>query len=316
MIAAIGAFDGFHRGHRTLLERAAGLSSGKNRPWSVVTFKRHPENILNEADFRLLFLPAEQELLRQYFAVPAVHRIMFTRAFANMLPGEFLDYIEARYGVTGIVVGADFRFGKDRCGTPEVLAGECRRRGWSLDVLPLLEYGGEPLSSSRIRAAVTAGDLLAAQEMLGYPFFCRSRVIEGDHRGRELGFPTANLEVLDEKVRPAEGVYAALVPCDGLWYAGAASIGRNPTFEGSRGMRFEVHLIGYEGDLYGRDLTVFMLRYIRGEKRFPSAEELRLQMTEDVKTAALVAEKELSGDKEIWKRFASLGSCSPSPSVL
>lgn len=316
MIAAIGAFDGFHRGHRTLLERAAALSSERNTPWSVVTFKRHPDNILGEADFRLLFLPAEQELLREYLAVPAVHRIMFTQAVANMLPEEFLDYIGLRYGVDGIVVGRDFCFGKDRRGTPEVLGEECGRRGWSLDVLPLLEYEGVPLSSSRIRDAVAEGDLLAAREMLGYSFFCRGRVVHGDHRGRELGFPTANIEVSTEKVWPAAGVYAALVLCGDRWYAGAANIGRNPTFEGERDTRFEVNLLDYEGDLYGSTLTVFMLRYIRGEKHFGGAEELRAQMAEDVETARHAAGKELSSHKEMWKRFASLGSCSASSSVL
>lgn len=316
MIAAIGAFDGFHRGHQTLLSRAADIASKRSAAWSIVTFKRHPDDILGGADFRFLFLPDEQDLLQTYFGVPAVHRIAFTRAVANMLPQEFLDYIARQYGVNGIVVGEDFRFGKDRSGTLEVLKNECVRRVWSLDVMPLLEYHGEPLSSSRIRDAVVEGNMLAAWEMLGYPFFCRSRVIHGDRRGHELGFPTANLEVSEDKICPATGVYATLVRCDGAWFAGAANVGRNPTFEGERSLRFEVNLLDYEGDLYGRTLTVWMLRHIRNERRFDDIEALKRQMSRDVDGVRNAAREALASHEEMWRRFAQLGSCSASPSVL
>jgi len=316
MIAAIGAFDGFHRGHRTLLDRASLLAAEQNKRWSVLTFSRHPDNVLGGSDFRFLFPPREQELLQEYFDIPSVNRIPFTRALAGMLPAEFLDFIEKRFGVSGVVVGRDFRFGKNRGGTPEVLASECARRGWSLDIMPLVEYKGETLSSSRIRSAVMRGDPQEAREMLGYPFFCRGIVVHGDKRGRELGFPTVNLEVSDDKVRPAMGVYAGLVFCDGSWRAGAVNIGRNPTFGGERPPRLEAYLIDYEGDLYGKTLTVFILARIRGEKRFGDADSLRLRMAEDVAVSKEAAAAELAAHREMWARFANLGSCSSSSYML
>lgn len=316
MIAAIGAFDGYHRGHQTLLARAAELASQRNAAWSIVTFKRHPDNILGGADFKRLFLSDEQDLLNAYFDIPNVRRIPFTRSVAVMPPREFLDCIALRYGVSGIVVGGDFRFGKDRSGTLEVLAGECARRGWPLDVMPLFEYRGEPLSSSRIRDAVIGGDMPAVREMLDYPFFCRARVIHGDGRGRRLGFPTANLEPREDKIRPATGVYATLTCCDGAWLAGAANVGYNPTFAGERGLRFEVNLLDYEGDLYGRTLTVFMLKRLRGEMRFDGVDSLLRQMSRDVECARQTAKEALAAHERTWRRFEQLGSCSASSSVL
>ena len=316
MIAAIGAFDGFHRGHQTLLARATDLASRRNAEWGIVTFRRHPDNILGTVKFKFLFLPGEQDLLQAFFDVPVVHRIAFTQIVASMRPEVFLDCIAAQYGVAGIVVGQDFRFGKDRSGTLAVLTDECARRGWSLDILPLLEYCGEPLSSSRIRDAIVEGNMPLAWEMLGYPFFCRSRVIHGDRRGRELGFPTANLEMHEDKVCPATGVYATLVHCDGTWLAGAANVGLNPTFDGERSLRFEVNLLDYEGDLYDRTLTVFILRHLRDERRFGDIDALKRQMSSDVDDARKVAEEALVSHAEMWRRFAQLGSCSASASVL
>ncbi len=316
MIAAIGAFDGFHMGHRTLLDRARALASERDTAWGIITFQRHPDNLLGGSDFRSLFLLDEQALLREYCGVPAVHRIIFTQAVANMLPQEFLDYIALQYGVSGVVVGEDFRFGKGRSGTLAVLREECERRKWSLDIMPLLLHEGEPVSSSRIRDAVIAGDMCGAWEMLGYPFFCRSRVVRGDRRGHSLGFPTANLEVHGDKISPATGVYATLVFCEGIWRIGAANLGCNPTFEGEREVRFEVNLLDYEGDLYDRTLTVFMLRRVRNEKRFADAEGLRRQMVSDVEVVRKTAREALASHEEMWKRFARLGSCSASASVL
>lgn len=316
MIAAIGAFDGFHLGHRTLLDRARELASEFDTAWGIVTFERHPDNLLGGPDFRSLFLPEEQALLQEYHDVPAVHRIMFTQAVANMLPQEFLDHIALRYGVSGVVVGEDFRFGRERSGTLEVLRGECARRKWSLDVMALLLYDGEPVSSSRIRDAVVEGDMRRAWEMLGYPFFCRSKVVRGDRRGHSLGFPTANLEVHEDKISAATGVYATLAFCEGAWRAGAANLGYNPTFEGERDVRFEVNLLDYEGDLYDRTITVFILQRVRDEKRFYDVEALRRQMASDVEIVRKTAQEALASHGEMWRRFAQLGSCSASSSVL
>ncbi|MDR3322223.1 MAG: riboflavin biosynthesis protein RibF [Synergistaceae bacterium] len=314
MIAAVGAFDGFHRGHRALLDRAAARASENGASWGVVTFTRHPDRLfcgaeraLNAESFKSLFSPLEQRTLEQFFSIPDVRRINFTRTIARMSPEEFLDYISDRFSVDGIVVGEDFRFAKDRSGTPEYLAGACAARGWSLDVVPLLHgTDGVAISSTVIRAAASSGEMRCAWELLGYPFFCASRVIRGNSRGAALGFPTANVEIDPDKIILRGGVYAALVCCEGSWFAGAVNIGFNPTFGDVTERRFEINLIGYEGDIYGHGIAVFLLDHIRDEVRFDSPDDLKAQIAKDTVTIRSVSFEVLESHRSLWEKFAAI----------
>lgn len=302
MIAVIGAFDGFHRGHQLLFERAAAFDSD----WGVITFACHPDSYFKSC-FRALFTDTEQQLLERYCGVPSVHRINFTPDMANMQPYDFLDYISANFGVDGVVVGADFRFGVNRSGTTDFLEEECARRGWHFAVVPVeCAAGCVPISSTDIRKAVAAGDLRYAWEMLGYPFFCSGRVVHGDKRGRDLGFPTANIEILPQKIELQRGVYSTLVHCDGAWRIGAVNIGVIPTFGGERKARFEAHLPDYAGDLYGRELTFFMLEHVRSEMVFETPEALKKRIAEDTGYIKVSAACALKRDIKMWERFAQL----------
>lgn len=309
MIAAIGAFDGFHRGHQALLRRASEIAKETGEPWGVITFTRHPDRFLGFEGFKSLFMLNEQRMLEQYFEIPIVHRLAFTPQLARMTPEEFLDYASNVFGVRGIVVGEDFRFGRDRAGTPDYLCRECTARHWAIEIIPIqITQEGVPVSSTVIRNAVMEGNLPYAWDLLTYPFFYRSSVQHGDGRGRKLGFPTANLTIDPEKISPRKGVYATLVLCDGAWYVGAANIGCNPTFTGIDDLRFEVNLLDYSGSLYDRELSVFLLRHIRDERRFDDVDELKRQVAQDTGQIGSIALRALQTYGDMWKHFAALES--------
>jgi riboflavin kinase/FMN adenylyltransferase len=320
VIAAIGAFDGFHLGHQALLERAALKAGETGSVWGVITFTDHPDRFFegiagssatgtdaagSSTRFKSLFVRGEQILLERFFSIPVVHRINFTKKIAEMSPEEFLGFIGSEFGVDGAVVGEDFRFGKNRSGSPAVLCESCARRGWSADVIPMrLSSSGEPICSSAIRKAVISGEMELARELLGYPFFLRSKVVHGFNRGTKLGFPTANIEINPLKIEMRYGVYATLVYIDGAWRAGAANVGLNPTFGDISQPRFEVNLLDYEGDLYGSEIAVFMLGHIRDEIRFGNPDELAIQVARDTAAIKRLSAEALSEHSGLWGKLA------------
>ena len=284
MIVCIGAFDGYHRGHFALFERARVLSRELNTDWALVTFEPHPRFVLGGLRARL-FSREEKAFLRRCFAVPDPIEIPFTREFANTEPGRFLAELGARVPLDGIVVGSDFRFGRGRSGDGDFLRGYCAVHGLKLALVPQLTEGGSPVSSTRVRSCVENGDVEQAARLLGYPFFIHSQVVRGQQRGRTLGFPTANLTPGEYKLIPAEGVYAASAWADGQWRAVAVSVGRNPTFGEGLDARIEAHLLDFSGDLYGRELFLTFFQRLRPMKRFADETELVAQMGRDCEQA-------------------------------
>jgi riboflavin kinase/FMN adenylyltransferase len=304
MIAAIGAFDGFHKGHQALLTRARERADERGTGWGAVTFERHPDALLTSPRFKSLYAGRELGVLEKFFRIPALMKIEFTRRIADMSPGEFLDFISARFGVRGVAVGEGFRFGRNRAGTTEFLERECLARGWTSDIVPVLRCpDGSAVSSTAIREAVSEGDMARAWEMQGHPFFCVAEVVHGNERGRTLGFPTANLGIGPERARMRYGVYAALAFAHGGWHAAAANVGLNPTFDDVGGLRFEANLADFSGDIYGEEIAVFALKHLRDEIRFGSADELVGQMRLDSDAARAVAETAFAGHAGLWKKF-------------
>lgn len=306
LILTLGAFDGFHRGHQKLLDRARLLAQGVGEKWAVVTFSPHPQAVLSGAPHFFLFTEDERDLIARFLGVPNLVKIDFSRWLAELAPEDFMNYLAQKLDVSGIVVGDDFRYGQARSGDVEQLVDSCRRRHWRVAVLPQLYHGDQIVSSTLVRQKVSGGDVAGASELLGYPFFVSGVVIPGDRRGRSLGFPTANLSVPQGKILPDRGVYVSGVLVDGIWWPGALNVGYNPTFEGRRSIRFEVHLPGFEGDLYGRNLFVFILARIREEMRFERAEDLIAQMTQDVSTASSTWRrngKEMEGAFNRWHQI-------------
>ena len=306
MIVALGAFDGFHKAHQQLLNTARNRAVLLGVNWGIVTFDGHPQSLFTGNAFRLLFTEDERDLLSHYWKIPQVCKIAFTRDLADMPPEKFIAYLCSRVNVQGIVVGEDFRFGRARMGTLEYLCQVCRENGWTFDVLPLLYHEGISVSSSEIRNRVRSASPKRAWDLLGHPFFYHGVVVGGDQRGRKIGFPTANLSLQPEKIRPGKGVYATLTAVDGDWYIGAANVGHNPTFGNQAGLRFEIHLSHYSGDLYGKQIHVFLLEHLRDEVMFPDAGTLRAQMLKDVCQTEKIGRDSLVRDAEIWKHFGAL----------
>lgn len=265
---AVGEFDGVHLGHREVIR-------GND---TVLTFEPHPLQVVRpEAAPRMLTgLDAKAELIGQ-LGVQELVVIPFDDSFAHQSPREFIDHILVeRLQATRVSIGENFRFGHRATGDQEMLQADGR---FETRVVPLVEGDGEIISSSHIRALVAAGEVEIAQHFLGAPFQMRGEVLQGDHRGRELGFPTANLVPDEALVCPGHGVYVARA--DGV--CAAVNVGVRPTFGTGRGVLVEAYLLDTDRDLYGQMLKVDFLQRLRGERRFDSVEALIEQMEDDVR---------------------------------
>lgn len=307
MIAILGAFDGYHLGHQKLLRTASGLALkyGRESDWGVVTFSPHPGSIVRGRKIPVLFTDGERDLLSRYFNIPATLKIPFSRALADLSPMEFLDYMDDLLPLSGIVVGSDFRFGRNREGDTALIEQESKRRGWFFEAAESLVINGEKVASSSIRSHVAHGAMDQAANLLGYPFFFSGTVVRGEGRGAKLGFPTANIHYPSEKVLPKRGVYAASVFVDSEWMPGALNVGVNPTFhEDGSEIRAETHIIGYNGSLYGKNIVIFIEKYLRDEKKFSSSEQLIIRMKQDVQNAENIFFSKVKEDKDVYKLFA------------
>jgi len=264
---AIGTFDGVHRGHQAVIKVAD----------TVLTFDPHPLEIIHPAALPKLIMPfgVKRDVI-EGLGVDELVVIPFDQEFARRSAEEFIeDVLIAKLGAERVSVGENFRFGAKAKGDPAMLAA---REEFETRVVPLVETDGETISSTRIRALVAAGDMEGARHCLGAPFMVEGEVVSGDQRGRELGFPTANIVPDDRLAIPGHGVYAAFA--NGV--PAAVNVGVRPTFESGRGVLIEAYLIDHDEDLYGQNLRIAFVSRLRGERRFPSVEELIAQMHDDV----------------------------------
>ena len=267
---AIGTFDGVHLGHRKVIDDAD----------TVLTFEPHPVSVLAPRAAPKLIMPFEVKRdVIDGLGVEELVVIPFDRDFASIPAEDFCsDVLAKRLGATSVSVGENFRFGAKARGDTAMLES---RDEFSTRVVPLLDIDGETVSSSRIRALIAAGEVDQATKLLGAPFLMEGEVVEGDKRGRKLGFPTANLVPDHAMVVPGHGVYAAFAN----GHPAAVNVGVRPMFETGRGLLVEAYLIDWKGDLYGRSLRVAFVERLRGERRFPSVEDLIAQMHRDVERA-------------------------------
>ncbi len=270
---AIGTFDGVHLGHQAVIDDAD----------TVLTFEPHPLEVLHPAALPKLITPfkVKRDVISG-LGVEELVVIPFDREFTKVSAESFVeDVLVGQLGAKRVSVGENFRFGAKAKGDPALLGA---RTEFETRVVPLVEIDGETVSSTRIRALVAAGDVEGARHCLGAPFMVEGEVVKGDQRGRELGFPTANIVPDDRLAIPGHGVYAAFA--NGV--PAAVNVGVRPTFESGRGVLIETYLIDRDEDLYGQNLRVAFVERLRGEKRFPSAEELIVQMRSDVEDARRV----------------------------
>jgi riboflavin kinase/FMN adenylyltransferase len=273
---AVGTFDGVHLGHRQVI---AGSDS-------VLTFDPHPVSIVAPQHTPKLLTPlARKAELIAELGVEELIVIGFDAEFASKTADEFVgDVLVGALGATRVAIGENFRFGHKAQGDPRLLAADTR---FDTVVHPLLEVDGEIVSSSHIRGLLLAGEVAEAAALLGAPYQLRGEVVHGDERGRELGFPTANLVPEEALACPGHGVYACLA--DGA--PAAVSIGVRPTFQTGRGELIEAYVLDFDGDLYGRELRLDFLARLRGERRFETAEALIEQMHSDVQHTREIARR-------------------------
>jgi riboflavin kinase/FMN adenylyltransferase len=287
-VVAIGNFDGVHRGHRAVIAVASTRAQGLRRPAAALTFEPHPRRFFrpDEPLFRLTDERAKLRLLAATSLAGAIV-LRFDQALAQLSAEDFVSRILVeRFAVAGVVVGFDFHFGLKRKGSPDYLAAAGASRGFAVDIVPRFEDGGRPIRSGPIRAALGAGRIREASELLGYPWFVSAEVVHGDKRGRELGYPTANLR-LDPACGLRHGVYAVRTSVDGRHHDGVANFGRRPMFDQGT-VLLEVCLFDFSGDLYGKVIDVAFLDWIRPELKFDSVAELIRRMDEDSAIARAV----------------------------
>jgi riboflavin kinase/FMN adenylyltransferase len=283
-VVTLGNFDGVHLGHqrifRLLTERARQL----NGTSVVYTFEPHPIKVLYpERRMPLITSYQERAALVEELGVDVLVSAPFDRDFASQSASQFVEEILVRaIGARELLVGYDYAFGRDREGDIQLLRSMGRRLGFQVEIVPPVMLNGSAVSSSRIRSVVEEqGDVALAARMMGREFSVEGVVVEGHRRGKSLGFPTANLR-LESELLPKPGVYAVWVrmPGQGPLLGGMANLGTNPTFSESV-LSFEVHILDFQGDLYGKKLRVALVQRLRDERRFPNVDELAAQLRRD-----------------------------------
>ncbi|WP_417492505.1 bifunctional riboflavin kinase/FAD synthetase [Maricaulis sp.] len=286
-VIALGNFDGVHLGHRAVLDVARKLADTAGAKLGVALFEPHPRRYFapDARAFRLMN-PARRDALLAALGVAQLHVLEFDAVMAQMTPEAFVQRVLADgLGISGIVTGADFRFGAGRAGSTVELAQLCAARNIRSDFAELEGNGSDKVSSTRIRQAIHDGNMQAAAELLGVRWTVDGIVVHGNQRGRTIGFPTANID-LGDYVRPAYGVYAVMVGIDGeaATRPAVANIGKRPTVDGTTEL-LEVHLLDFDGDLYGCELAVEFHDHLRPERRFDGLDALKAQIALDAASA-------------------------------
>jgi riboflavin kinase / FMN adenylyltransferase len=301
MVVAMGNFDGVHLGHRAVIDAALRMAQAHDRPAFALTFEPHPRSYFspNTPQFRLTDEAAKLRLLAATGLAGAVV-MTFDKRRAETTAQDFIhhDLIE-RLRISGIAVGYDFHFGKGRVGSPSLLVAEAPRLGIEIDVQAHVDIAERPVSSSAIRMALTEGQIEEATAMLGGPWFINGDVVHGEKRGRDLGFPTANIR-LDRNCGLKHGIYAVRVGIDSQHVDGVASFGRRPTFDNGAPL-LEVFLFDFTGDLYGRRLDVAFIAFLREELKFDGVDALIRQMNDDSR----MAREKLAAAPEAFPKLGS-----------
>ena len=291
---SVGVFDGVHLGHRVVLGRLRSIAADQGVASSVVTFDPHPASVVApEHAPRLLTSVARRLELLEDLGIDRVVVVAFDEDRATQAPSSFVEEVlVVELGATTIVVGENFRFGRERAGDVALLESLAGELGYVVEPVALDASGDAPISSSRIRAAVASGDVVGAAAMLGRPHELEGTVVKGDGRGRGLGFPTANLDVIDLLAVPAVGIYAGTwTRRSGERHAAAISVGRRPTFYSDADVLVEAYLLDFDDDLYGETSRVSFTARLRGEERFDSVEALVAQIGDDVAATRAALER-------------------------
>lgn len=288
-VITLGNFDGFHKGHQMVLKRAAGIANELSAPLAVLTTEPHPRTFFapDAPPFRLMSLRNKAHALEAY-GVDVLFALTFNAEMAAMLAQDFVtDVLLDDMGGRHLVAGYDYRFGKDRGGSADMLRQMGSAEDVGVTIIEPIAEDGDIYSSTLIRQHLREGRTVEAADLMGHWWTVEGRVEEGDRRGRTIGFPTANL-VLSDYLQPAFGVYAVRGEIeDGPHrggFQGVANLGRRPTF-GDNDVNFEIHLFDFDGDIYGEHLRVDLIDFIRPERKFDGLEALKIQISKDAEAA-------------------------------
>ncbi len=290
-VIAIGSFDGMHRGHQVLLERARALAEQKNVALGLVTFEPHPVKVLAPKLAPPTLMAREDKIeaiTDMGFDFALIQN--FTPQFAEFSPEKFVqEVLWETMKVSGVVVGYDFSYGKKAAGSAEELQSQLSQKGVEVDIVSPQRLDGLVISSTKIRQFVLDGKMIAAQTLLGRPFRLSGPVVPGDQRGRQIGTPTANIDRAQE-ITPARGVYAVWALVNGEKHPCVVNVGIRPTFEGD-GLTVEAHLLDFKGDLYGQNIAVDFVEKIRPERKFGSKDDLIDQIQKDIASTKKILAK-------------------------
>lgn len=288
-VVTIGAYDGVHRGHQTVIAEVCRRAAAQGARSAVITFDRHPASVVRPESAPRLLTDLDQKLeLLAATGVDATVVVRFDEAQSSEEPLDFVQRVLVEcLAVSSVVVGEDFHFGRGRQGNVTTLREVGSRSGFDVEPVTLLartDGPGEPVSSTAIRRAMAGGQVELAAQMMGHAFEARGKVVTGDQRGRTLGFPTANVEVPRVTCLPADGVYAGwYVRPDGTRQACAINLGRRPTFyEHADSSLLEAHLLDFAGDLYGEQAKVQFTHFLRSERKFEGIDALVAQLRDDI----------------------------------
>lgn len=283
-VVAVGVFDGVHLGHQHLLKRLAARAQAKNYSPAVLTFHPHPDVVLGRAEGRYyLTSPEQRAAVLSALGAEWIVTHPFNDEVRQMRAAAFVNSLLEHLAMRELWVGPDFALGYKREGNVDFLRAEGERKGFTVEIVQLVtsDGNGNTVSSSRVRAALEAGEIDNVTRWLGRPYRLEGEVVRGDGRGRTIGFPTANIDVWEQQVLPAKGVYAGWAHLNGETFMAVANVGKRPTFDGKI-VTVEAHLLDFDRDIYGAHLVFDLVARLRPEMKFNGIEELVAQIKRDV----------------------------------
>lgn len=285
-IITLGTFDGIHLGHKKIIDGVVKKAADMGGRSFLITFFPHPRKVVStENHIKLLSTPSEKAFMLGKLGIENLLVIKFSKEFSQLTPDMFIDkFIVNGIGASEVIIGYDHHFGKGRRGDIDFLIDKGKESGFGVTVIPAYNIDDTSVSSSKIRRAISEGDISLANKYLGRYYSFTGRVIQGDKRGRGLGFPTANMQIDDEdKLLPAIGIYAVECIVENKKHYGLLSVGKRPTFYTSGEIVPEVYIFDFDRDIYDKEVTVNVVERIRGEEKFSSVEELIEKMQSDKK---------------------------------
>ena len=286
----VGVFDGVHRGHQEIMKRLTEGAHANGIPAVVLTFYPHPASVLGRGEIGLLTLPDERAELLASMRVDVVITESFTKELSTVTAFDFMTRLVRHLGLKHLIIGYDFALGKGREGNAMRLTEIGKELGYSVEVVsPLSDEIGVPVASTAIRKLISAGNVSEAADLMGHPYSLRGPVIRGDGRGKQIGVPTANIDIPREKIVPAKGIYAGWAILHGEKHKAAISIGVNPTFTPDKQtLSVEAYLLDFDADIYGKELKIEFIARLRDELKFDSVDALVEQIWKDVEVTRSV----------------------------